>query len=246
MCIACGCHSHDDDHIHDHDHDHGHGHSRTVKVEEDILSVNNRYAQANRGILAERKILALNLVSSPGSGKTTLLSYTVSGLGAPVAVIEGDQSTEIDAEKLRATGVKAVQINTGRGCHLDAHMVGHAMEDLGVNSGAIDNGVLFIENVGNLVCPAAFDLGEAMKVVLLSVTEGDDKPLKYPDMFNAAGLMIITKKDLLPYVPFDVDRCIANARKINPGIEAMLLSSTSGDGMKDWQNWIMKKKSELK
>ena len=244
MCIACGCHSNDDDF--DQRHHHSHEHSRTVKVEEDILSVNNRYAGANRAVFIGHKILALNMVSSPGSGKTTLLSYTVSGLKLPVAVIEGDQCTEIDAEKLRATGVKAIQINTGRGCHLDAHMVGHAMEDLEVDGGAIDNGVMFIENVGNLVCPAAFDLGEAAKVVLLSVTEGDDKPLKYPDMFNAAKLMIITKKDLLPYVPFDVERCIANARKINPGIETILLSSSSGEGMNDWTNWIVKKKAEIK
>ncbi|MDD3287516.1 MAG: hydrogenase nickel incorporation protein HypB [Alphaproteobacteria bacterium] len=242
MCISCGCGLGLDENDHEHHHHHpigavhapGEGHERTIKIEEDILAVNNRYAAANRHVFLKRNILALNLVSSPGSGKTTLLSKTVSEIRFPASVIEGDQSTDIDAERLRKAGIKTVQINTGRGCHLDAHMVGHALDDLG----APDDSVLFIENVGNLVCPAAFDLGEAAKVVLLSVTEGDDKPLKYPDMFQAARLMLITKTDLLPYVPFDVDRCIANARKINPAIETISLSSLSGKGMPEWISWL--------
>ncbi len=264
MCVTCGCpttvhapHSHEHDHHHDHGHSHNHSHgegthyhdphhddhpdraaARVLKVEEDILSVNNAYAEDNRRILKQRKILALNFVSSPGSGKTTLLARTLSSKRFTSAVIEGDQSTDIDAERLRATGAPAVQINTGRGCHLDAHMVGHAMGDLGIDKGALDGGILFIENVGNLVCPAAFDLGEAAKVVLLSVTEGEDKPLKYPDMFRAAQVMIVTKSDLLPYVPFDVGQCLANAQKINPAMEHLVLSSSSGEGFDAWLDWL--------
>ncbi|MDD5586975.1 MAG: hydrogenase nickel incorporation protein HypB [Alphaproteobacteria bacterium] len=260
MCLTCGCnhshdHHHDDGHVHDHDHHHEHSaplgavhehgvdKTRTIKIEEDILAENNRFAAANRAVFAKHKILALNLVSSPGSGKTTLLAATLSAKRFPAAVIEGDQQTDIDAGRIRATGAPAVQINTGRGCHLDAHMAGHAMEDLKLDSGTIDGGVVFIENVGNLVCPAAFDLGEAAKVVLLSVTEGDDKPLKYPDMFRAAKLMILTKSDLLPHVPFDPARCLANARQINPAIEVLTLSATTGEGMHDWFAWMEKMRS---
>jgi hydrogenase nickel incorporation protein HypB len=181
-------------------------------------------------------MLALNLVSSPGAGKTTLLVETVGALKAstPVAVIEGDQETANDAERIRATGVSAVQINTGRGCHLDAHMVGHALGDLTLSPGA----VVFIENVGNLVCPAAFDLGEAAKVVILSVTEGDDKPLKYPDMFAAADLMILSKTDLLPHVDFDPEKALERARRINPRLECLRLSAKDGSGMASWLDWI--------
>ena len=210
--------------------------ARIVEVERDILGENDRLADRNREFFAGRGILALNLVSSPGSGKTTLLVRTVGDLigRMPLAVIEGDQRTSFDADRIRATGVAAMQINTGKGCHLDAHMVGHGVERLDPDPGS----VLFIENVGNLVCPAAFDLGEAHKVVMLSVTEGDDKPLKYPDMFHAADLMVLTKIDLLPYVPFDVDRCVGFARRINPAIEVIHLSATSGEGLDAWYQWI--------
>ena len=227
-------HGHGPDHRHDHGHDHDH--SRTVRLEQDILARNNTYAAANRARLAEQGIFALNLVSSPGSGKTTLLVRTIEALKGrlAIAVVEGDQQTSHDAERIRATGAPAVQINTGKGCHLDAHMVGHALEQLPRAD------VLMIENVGNLVCPAAFDLGEAGKVVILSVTEGEDKPLKYPDMFRAARLMLVNKCDLLPYLEFDVERAIANARRVNPLIEVIRVSATKGDGMAGWLAWIEK------
>jgi len=224
-------------------HEAGTATARAIKLEEDILGLNNRYAAENRGFLKARKILALNLVSSPGSGKTTLLAASLSTKRFKAAVIEGDQSTEIDADRIRATGAPAVQINTGRGCHLDAHMVGHAMEDLGIAEGTLDGGVLFIENVGNLVCPAAFDLGEAAKVVLLSVTEGEDKPIKYPDMFQAAELMVVTKSDLLPYVPFSLSKCVEYAKKVNPAIKVLTVSSTTGAGMQEWFDWIETKRA---
>lgn len=263
MCTVCGCgegethieghdhpheheHPHGNDHPHQHTHDYGQGpahahapgmsQSRMVQIEQDILSKNNRYATANRQYLRERGILALNLVSSPGSGKTTLLTRTIEDLRADYAmtVIEGDQQTANDAERIRATGVKALQINTGKGCHLDGHMVGHAMQRLCPEEG----GLLFIENVGNLVCPAAFDLGEAHKVAILSVTEGEDKPLKYPDMFHAADLLLLNKIDLLPYLSFDVEQCITYAQRVNPRIRVLRLSATTGEGMADWYQWI--------
>ena len=207
-----------------------------VEIEQNILGKNDEYAAANRRWLAESGVLCLNLVSSPGSGKTTLLSKTIELLSdtVPVTVIEGDQQTSNDADRIRAAGAKAIQVNTGKGCHLDAHMVGHAMETLAPEN----DSVLFIENVGNLVCPAAFDLGEAHKVVILSVTEGEDKPLKYPDMFHAADLMLVNKIDLLPYLEFDVDACIENARRVNPGIRVLKVSATSGDGLSAWTDWI--------
>jgi len=215
-----------------HSHAHGSSPSRMVQIEQDILAKNDAYANKNRALLAERGIFALNLVSSPGSGKTTLLVKTIEALKSelPTAVIEGDQQTSQDADRIRATGAPAVQINTGKGCHLDAHMVGHAFDKLGLQ----DNSILFIENVGNLVCPAAFDLGEAHKVAILSVTEGEDKPIKYPDMFAAADVMILNKIDLLPYLSFDVDAAIAFARRVNPGIRVIQLSATAGTGMDDW------------
>ena len=209
-----------------------------VEIEENILDKNNQYARANRDWLREHGVLALNLVSSPGSGKTSLLTRTIddmtAGADIDVTVIEGDQQTANDAERIRATGARALQINTGKGCHLDGHMVGHALETLA----PADDSLLFVENVGNLVCPAAFDLGENHKVVILSVTEGADKPLKYPDMFAAADLMLINKTDLLPYVDFDVDACIENARKVNPGIRVLAVSATTGEGTDDWYAWI--------
>jgi hydrogenase nickel incorporation protein HypB len=255
MCTVCGC-GQSKLEKHDHDHDHGHHHhhdlhygtgiagvhvpgmdqARIVRIEQDILSENNAYAARNRAFFQALNLLALNLVSSPGSGKTTLLARTAAELKErfPVAVIEGDQQTSLDADRIRAAGVPAIQVNTGKGCHLDGHMVGQAVDRLP----NLRNGVLFIENVGNLVCPAAFDLGEAAKVVILSVTEGEDKPLKYPDMFHASSLMLLNKIDLLPYLSFDVERCIENARKVNPGIEAIQLSATSGAGLTDWYEWI--------
>jgi hydrogenase nickel incorporation protein HypB len=214
----------------------GFSQSRLVRIEQDILAKNHGFAEANRARLAAQGVLALNLVSSPGAGKTTLLVATINTLkpSHSLAVIEGDQETSNDAERIRATGIPAIQINTGRGCHLDAHMVGHALDDLPLAEGAI----LFIENVGNLVCPAGFDLGEAHKVTILSVTEGDDKPLKYPDAFAAADLMILSKIDLLPHVDFDVDRCVGHARAINPAIEVLQLSARTGAGMAGWLGWV--------
>ena len=219
-----------------HTHAPGMSQARMVHIEQDILARNDRHACFNREFLAERGVFALNLMSSPGSGKTTLLAESIRQLqpGLTVNVIEGDQQTSNDADRIRATGARALQINTGKGCHLDASMVERALERLRPE----DDSVLFIENVGNLVCPAAFDLGEAHKVVVLSVTEGEDKPLKYPDMFRAATLMVLNKVDLLPYVSFDVERCIGYARRINPSIEVMQVSATKGDGMVHWIDWI--------
>jgi hydrogenase nickel incorporation protein HypB len=210
--------------------------SRRVRVERDLLAENDAYAAANRDWLTHRGIFALNLVSSPGSGKTTLLTATIEALRdrLEISVIEGDQQTSNDAQRIRATGAKAVQINTGKGCHLDAHMVAHALERLAPTQGS----VVMIENVGNLVCPAAFDLGEAHKVVVLSVTEGEDKPLKYPDMFHAASVMLLNKVDLLPYLQFDVQRCIDYARQVNPGIRVLQFSALRGTGMGEWLSWI--------
>jgi hydrogenase nickel incorporation protein HypB len=260
MCLDCGCSSGDVNiipHTHHHDHhghnahthphphnrlspSHTHAHgltpARTVKIEQDILSQNNHYAQQNRTLFRERQIFVLNLVSSPGSGKTTLLTKTIELLKAelPISVIEGDQQTSHDAERIRATGVKAVQINTGKGCHLDAHGIGHAVEHLAAENGSI----LFIENVGNLVCPSAFDLGEAHKVVILSVTEGEDKPLKYPDMFHAADVMLLNKIDLLPHLDFDVAQCIEYARRVNPRIKVLQVSAKTGEGLEHWLQWL--------
>lgn len=246
MCGICGCgeghaHSHEEEPVHDHQLP-GHSHapglspSRMVQIEQDILAKNNGYANENRRYLAERGILALNLVSSPGSGKTTLLKETIMRLkqDVPIAVIEGDQQTSLDADRIRATGVPAMQINTGRGCHLDAHRVGHALENLALSRRSL----LFIENVGNLVCPSAFDLGEAHKVVILSATEGEDKPIKYPDMFHAADLMILNKIDLLPYLDFDIDQCMRYARQVNPKIRILSVSAKTGEGMDNWLKWL--------
>jgi hydrogenase nickel incorporation protein HypB len=209
---------------------------RIVKLEQDILHKNDRHALANREHFKQHGMLALNLVSSPGSGKTTLLVRTLQALQGryPLAVIEGDQQTEQDADRIRATGVPAVQINTGKGCHLDAQMVERALPEMPLPEG----GMLFIENVGNLVCPAGFDLGEFAKVVVLSVTEGEDKPLKYPDMFRAAGLMLLNKCDLLPYLSFDVALAEEYARRVNPDIRIIRLSAVSGEGMGEWLSWL--------
>ena len=211
--------------------------TQMVRIERDILGKNDALAAANRKRLAARGIFALNLVSSPGSGKTSLLVSTLERLAGrvPAAVIEGDQQTEFDAERIRATGVPALQINTGKGCHLDADMVGRAITSLAL----ADDSLLLIENVGNLVCPSAFDLGEAHKVVILSVTEGEDKPLKYPDMFAAADLMLLNKVDLLPHLRFDVARAIDFARRVNPRLAVIQTSATSGEGLDAWLDWIL-------
>ena len=267
MCVVCGCSDNSQAHA-EHVHTHaaeagvvqvnpgngdlhfgagaarvsvpGMSQARAIKLETDILGANNRVAAQNRAHFASHGVTALNLVSSPGSGKTTLLCATIEALkthapGLHVAVIEGDQQTEFDAERIRATGVPALQINTGKGCHLDGHMVGHAMQRLQPQ----DESLFLIENVGNLVCPAAFDLGEHHKVVILSVTEGEDKPLKYPDMFAAAQLMLLTKTDLLPHLSFDVQRCVDYARRVNPGIRILQLSATTGEGMNAWIDWLL-------
>jgi hydrogenase nickel incorporation protein HypB len=250
------------DHAHEHHHSHGEGHDdhkadggaidlgaglaglsvaglsqeRIISIERDILSKNDAFAHANRDRLRETKTFALNLLSSPGAGKTSLLVRTITDLRArwPIAVIEGDQQTSNDAERIRETGAEAVQINTGKGCHLDAHMVGHALDQMALEP----DGLLFIENVGNLVCPAAFDLGEAFKVVVLSVTEGEDKPLKYPDMFAAADLMLLNKSDLLPHLDYDVSACFAAAIRVNPGLQILTVSARTGEGLTAFYAWI--------
>ncbi|MCX4174845.1 MULTISPECIES: hydrogenase nickel incorporation protein HypB [Paraburkholderia] len=235
-------HSHDGDHAHGHTHTHGHPHNHgsehvtSITLEQDILAKNQLLAERNRGWLAGRSILALNLMSSPGAGKTTLLERTIHDLGEtlPLTVIEGDQATLNDAERIRATGARVVQINTGTGCHLDAEMASRALTQLDPPM----HSVVMIENVGNLVCPALFDLGEGAKVLILSVTEGEDKPIKYPHMFRACSLLLLNKIDLLPYLRFDVEQCIGYARKVNPGIEILRVSAQSGEGMDAWYAWL--------
>ncbi len=261
MCTTCGCglgepgvegapHVHEhrdaDGALHAHAHDgapaHVHAHapglepSRMLRIEQDILAKNDAYAVQNRGAFEQRGIFALNLVSSPGAGKTALLVRTIRALRdrCSICVIEGDQQTSRDAERIRATGAPAVQINTGKGCHLDAHMVAHALERLDPPRDAI----LMIENVGNLVCPAAFDLGEAHKVVVLSVTEGEDKPLKYPDMFRRASVMLLNKIDLLPHIEFDLESCLGYARRTNPDLVIIGVSAATGEGIPDWLAWV--------
>ncbi|MCM2264411.1 MAG: hydrogenase nickel incorporation protein HypB [Desulfuromonadales bacterium] len=236
MCIDCGCPTTgaaSPPHHHDHEHEPA---PRTLCVEEDLLAKNDRLAAGNRAHFQRAGVFVLNLVSSPGSGKTTLLERTLRELNVQLrfAVVEGDQQTSRDAERIAATGVPVRQINTGAGCHLDAHMVGHAVEAFDL----AQTDLLMIENVGNLVCPASFDLGEDHKVALLSVTEGEDKPLKYPQMFRAATLMIINKTDLLPYIDFDLNRCRDFARQVNPKIEILELSCRSGAGMAEWYDWL--------
>ena len=220
----------------------GFSQGKLIEIEQSILSRNDHDAAHNRSRLASYGICSLNLVSSPGAGKTTLLVKTLLELKQKVSVnvIEGDQETENDADRIRGCNVPAVQINTGRGCHLDAHMVGHALDELPLEKG----GVLFIENVGNLVCPAAFDLGESFKVAILSVTEGDDKPIKYPDMFAAADLMLLSKIDLLPYTEFSPEKAFECAHRVNPQLQIISLSATSGEGMNNWIGWILSQLGE--
>lgn len=252
MCTTCGCGDPTNVRIHPHEHDHDHEHNhgpglkdqpehaaagRTVTIEQDLLAKNDRLAASNRAWLTERTITAVNLMSSPGSGKTTLLERTLRELDGdvPVAVIEGDQETLLDADRIRATGSPVVQINTGSGCHLDAEMLAGGIRALDPADGSI----LFVENVGNLVCPSLFDLGEQRRVVVLSVTEGDDKPLKYPQMFAAADLVVVNKVDLLPYVDFDVERCSDHARSLRPGVEVLAVSATTGEGLDAWRGWLL-------
>ena len=236
-------HNHDYGHEHSHEHDgvshsheHDHPHQKVINLNVDILSDNNRLAQLNRRFFEGRKVLCLNLVSSPGSGKTSILEKTIQTLipTRKIAVIEGDQQTLLDAERIEKSGAPAIQINTGSGCHLDARMVELALEKLEVESGSI----LFIENVGNLVCPAMFDLGESKRVVVISVTEGEDKPLKYPYMFQSSHLCLINKSDLLPYVDFNTEKAIEYARSVNPKLEFILVSAKTGEGMDLWYEWL--------
>ena len=266
MCLTCGCFDtmtfdaaagqsrpQGHDHAHGHPHHHHYGlaaagvsvpgmsQSRIIEVETDILSKNNAFAMSNRRVLQALGAYAVNLVSSPGSGKTTLLCHTIERLGAaPLAVIEGDQQTSNDADRIRATGAQAFQINTGKGCHLDAGQVGHAMDHLALHPGSCR----VIENVGNLVCPAAFDPGEDAKVAVLSVTEGEDKPLKYPDMFTAARLAILNKIDLAPYCDADIAAYEANLRRINPNIDILRVSARTGEGMAAWTDWLLARRME--
>lgn len=236
-------HAHAHDHSHGHDHGHGHDHehasaprTETVSLEAAVLQKNDALAERNRAWLAGRNILALNLVSSPGSGKTSLLERTIRELGArrPISVIEGDQRTTIDADRIRAAGAPSVQVNTGTGCHLEADMVWEALRALR----PAPSSLVLIENVGNLVCPALFDLGEAAKVAIFSVTEGEDKPLKYPHMFQAARLVLVNKIDLLPHLDVDLQRCLACAREVNPQAELLPVSVKTGEGLDGWYAWL--------
>lgn len=248
MCDTCGCGNPNDHatiqkpneprhHPHDH-HDHQHNDGKILEVKKDVLTENNLLAERNRGFFEGKGITALNLVSSPGSGKTTLLEKTIKIIKSDlsVAVIEGDQQTMRDADRIDQTGVPVVQVNTGTGCHLDAHMIQHAIQKLEITN----NSILFIENVGNLVCPALFDLGEAMKIVIISVTEGEDKPQKYPHMFEAADICIINKTDLLPYVDFSVDQCKQIALEVNYKLKFFEISATTENGLDNWITWLRK------
>jgi hydrogenase nickel incorporation protein HypB len=240
MCTTCGCdaHEHHDHHHHDGHHgghDHHHHEPRVIKFERDLLEKNNRLASENRSSFHQSALTVLNIIGTPGAGKTALLEATVKRLdGLDVAVLEGDQATDHDARRIREAGARAYQINTDTGCHLDAEMVAHGLDHVGTKRGSI----VFVENVGNLVCPALFDLGEHAKVVVMSVTEGADKPLKYPHVFRAASLFLLNKVDLAPYVSFDIDQCIGYARQIHPDLEVIPISATRGDGLDAWCNWI--------
>lgn len=254
MCTTCGCTSdvvtidgterntHDYEHHH-HDHAAPAAGPRTISLEQDILAKNQLFAERNRGWFAAREVFTVNLMSSPGAGKTSILERTICDLRGrlPVSVLEGDQATTADADRIRATGAAVVQINTGTGCHLDAHMVAHGVEHLKPPRGSL----LLIENVGNLVCPAMFDLGEQARVVIVSVTEGDDKPLKYPHMFRAGEMLLVNKMDLLAHVRFDVQRCIDHARRINPAMDVLLVSAETGEGMSAWYDWLVARHAQV-
>ncbi|MEQ8357954.1 MAG: hydrogenase nickel incorporation protein HypB [Cytophagales bacterium] len=256
MCATCGCdsdktvtllkpgtnetenHHHHHEHTHDHHHDHEHFKTdpRELILERDVLMKNDLMAERNRGYFEAKNIMTFNLVSSPGSGKTTILEKTILKLSKDftLAVIEGDQQSSNDAERISATGIEVIQINTGKGCHLDSEMVNRALKKLNPSN----NSILFIENVGNLVCPALFDLGEGKRVVIISTTEGEDKPLKYPFMFESSEICIINKTDLLPYLDFDMEKLKDNAKRINPDLTFFELSATKGDGMDEWCHWL--------
>ncbi|MCK9451804.1 MAG: hydrogenase nickel incorporation protein HypB [Bacteroidales bacterium] len=236
---ATHSHAHEHSHVdhgHDHSHDEAHSHTHSISLERNILSKNELIAERNRGYFEGMKIVALNLVSSPGSGKTSILERSITELGEKLncAVIEGDQQTLNDAERIQKAGAPVIQINTGNGCHLDALMINKAMKSLDLKQ----NSILFIENVGNLVCPSLFDLGETKRVVIISVTEGDDKPAKYPTMFETSHLCLINKTDLLPYVDFDIEKVKEAALKVNPRLEFIALSAKTGEGMSEWYTWM--------
>jgi hydrogenase nickel incorporation protein HypB len=240
-------HNHTHDHSHDHSHDHGHSHShdhshsRKLEIEQDVLGKNNLLAERNRGFFEAKGVTALNLVSSPGSGKTSLLERTIRDIGEklPFFIVEGDQQTMNDADRIAETGAPVVQVNTGEGCHLDADMVNKAVKKLEIS----DHSVLMIENVGNLVCPALFDLGESARVVIISTTEGEDKPIKYPYMFRSSDLCIINKTDLLPYLDFDMKKAREYALQVNPDLEFIELSVKSGEGLQEWYDWLSRRSS---
>jgi len=250
MCATCGCghddttitalsaSGHDHTHPHDHPHDHAHPATETISLEQKVLAKNDLVAEHNRQWLAERAILALNVTSSPGAGKTTLLERTIRDLGAdrPIAVIEGDQETLLDAERIQAAGARAVQVNTGAGCHLDADMVHRALHALNPEPDSF----LFIENVGNLVCPAEFRVGEDARVMVCSVTEGEDKPLKYPLMFRTCELVLINKVDLLPHLEFDLEKLLYNIDQVHPDVERLLVSARTGEGIDAWRDWLLR------
>jgi hydrogenase nickel incorporation protein HypB len=235
-------HGHDHDHAHSHAHEHAHDlhvpgrDTQTIALETALLGKNQALAERNRGWLAGRGVLALNLMSSPGAGKTTLLERCIRDLHGQVAisVVEGDQATVFDAERIRATGAPAVQVNTGTGCHLEADMLGRALELLQPARGSL----LVVENVGNLVCPALFDLGESARVVIFSVTEGEDKPLKYPHMFSSADVVLLSKTDLLPHLRIDLQRMMDNALAVNPRLKIIPVSAYTGEGLDDWYGWL--------
>jgi hydrogenase nickel incorporation protein HypB len=234
MCGVCGCDGVERHHHHDHEIK-----QQQLDLQQAVLSDNQQDAKRNQDWLQQHRVLALNLVSSPGAGKTTLLTAILPQLLQQTAiwVIEGDQQTDRDAQRIAQTGVPVLQINTGKVCHLDAHAISHAISELTING----EGILFIENVGNLVCPAMFDLGEDFRIVLLSVTEGDDKPLKYPDIFHSADLMLINKIDLLPYVDFSPEKCIDYARRVNANIDVLSIAAATGDGLADFNTWMLQK-----
>jgi len=257
MCGTCGCgqpemvmirkpgehykynpkhHHHDADHEHSHDHEQDHGHAREISLELDIMHKNDLLAERNRGYFEAKNIYALNLVSSPGSGKTAILERTIKESGNPsgIYIIEGDQQTMLDADRIEKAGAPVIQVNTGNGCHLDAEMINQAVKKLDVPDGSL----LMIENVGNLVCPALFDLGESSRVVIISVTEGEDKPLKYPNMFQSAQLCLINKSDLLPYVDFNLEKCREYALRVNPHLEFITVSAKTGEGFSEWLKWL--------
>ncbi len=239
-------HSHDLSHEHEHEHQHNHSHShevsRVVQLEQDVLAQNNLLAQRNRGYFEAKNILALNMVSSPGSGKTTVLEKTISDLKKDISfyVIEGDQQTMNDAYRIESTGAPVIQINTGNGCHLDSEMIYNAVKQLEI----AENSVLVIENVGNLVCPSMFDLGEMHRVVVISVTEGEDKPVKYPNMFHSSDICIINKTDLLPYVDFNIDKAKEYALQVNSRLKFFEISAKTGEGMQNWYDWLNKAKNQ--